>query len=79
MCPTTVEFFVHSDAGVPDDARSTNGPSVDGKGTFSVREAEPLGGPLPELAPAEERPERHSVVEPGQGGFMRTAKDAVTP
>lgn len=73
------EFFVHSDADVPKDARWTSGPSVDGKGEFSVREAEPFGGELPELAPAEKRPEMHSTIEPAEAGFMRKAKDAVTP
>lgn len=73
------EFFIHSDAGVADDARWTSGPSVDSHGKFTVREAEPLGGPLPELAPAEKRPEIHNVVKQAKGGFMRKAKDMVTP
>jgi Mn-containing catalase len=73
------EFFVHSDAPVPDDARWTSGPSIDSHGRFSVRRAEPLGGPLPELAPAEARPELHGSIEQAQAGFMRKAKDALTP
>ncbi|HEX2160544.1 MAG TPA: manganese catalase family protein, partial [Thermoleophilaceae bacterium] len=73
------EFFVHSDGEVPGNARWTSGPSVDGKGSFSVREAEPLGGPPPELAPPESRPELHNTIEQAKGGFMRKAKDAITP
>jgi Mn-containing catalase len=72
-------FLLHSDGEVPDDARWTSGPSVDGKGTFSVREAEPLGD-IPELAPAEARPEIHSTVVPAADGeMMRKAKDMITP
>jgi Mn-containing catalase len=72
-------FLVHSDAGVPDDARWASGPSVDGKGEFSVREAEPFGGDPPELAPPEERPELHSALLPAKAGVLRKAKDAITP
>jgi Mn-containing catalase len=72
------EFFVHSDGEVPEDARWTHGSSVDSKGEFSVREAEPMGE-APKLAPAESRPELHSVPIPAEGGFLRKAKDAVTP
>lgn len=73
------EFFVHSDAEVPDDARWTHGSSVDSHGKFGVRRAEPLGGPLPDLAPAEARPETHNSIKQANGGFMRRAKDALTP
>lgn len=72
------EFFVHSDGEVPDDARWTSGSSVDSKGEFSVREAEPMGD-IPKLAPAEARPELHSTPIPAEGGILRKAKDAVTP
>jgi Mn-containing catalase len=72
-------FLLHSDAGTDDDARWASGPSVDGKGEFSVREAEAWGGDPPELAPAESRPEMHSAVIPAKAGFMRKAKDAITP
>ena len=72
-------FLLHSDAQVPDDARWASGPSVDGHGEFEVREAEPWGGDPPELAPAEARPELHSAVIPATGGFLRKAKDAITP
>src|SRR3954463_7718670 len=72
-------FLLHSDAEVPDNARWASGPSVDGKGKFEVRKAEPYGGPLPELAPPEERPELHSAVIPATGGSMRKLKDAITP
>jgi Mn-containing catalase len=72
-------FLTHSDGEVPDDARWTSGPSVDSKGEFSVREAEPLGD-VPKLAPAEARPELHSVAIPAaDGGILRKAKDALTP
>jgi Mn-containing catalase len=72
------EFFVHSDGEVPDDARWTSGSSVDSKGEFSVREAEPMGE-IPKLAPAEARPELHSTPIPADGGILRKAKDAITP
>jgi Mn-containing catalase len=72
------DFFVHSDGEVPEDARWTHGTSFDSKGEFGVREAEPMGD-VPRLAPAEARPELHSVVEQASGGFLRKAKDAVTP
>jgi Mn-containing catalase len=72
------EFFVHSDGEVPKDARWTSGSSVDSKGEFSVREAEPMGE-VPKLAPAEARPELHSTPIPATGGILRKAKDAMTP
>jgi Mn-containing catalase len=72
------DFFVHSDGEVPDDARWTSGSSVDSKGKFGVRQAEPMGE-VPKLAPAEERPELHSVAIPAKGGVLRKAKDALTP
>ena len=69
---------VHSDGEVPEDARWTSGTSVDSKGEFSVRKAEPMGD-IPKLAPAEARPELHSTPIPAEGGLLRKAKDAVTP
>jgi Mn-containing catalase len=72
------EYLVHSDGEVPGDARWTSGSSVDSKGKFGVREAEPLGD-VPELAPAEARPELHSTPIPAKGGVLRKAKDALTP
>jgi Mn-containing catalase len=72
------DFFVHSDGEVPDDARWTSGSSVDSKGKFGVRQAEPMGE-VPKLAPAEARPEMHSVPIPANGGILRKAKDALTP
>jgi Mn-containing catalase len=72
------EFFVHSDGEVPGDARWTSGSSVDSKGRFGVRQAEPMGD-VPKLAPAEERPELHSTPIPADGGMLRKAKDALTP
>jgi Mn-containing catalase len=59
-------FLLHSDGKVPKDARWASGPSIDGKGEFEVREAEPWGGDPPELAPAESRPELHSAVIPAK-------------
>jgi Mn-containing catalase len=72
------DFFVHSDGEVPDDARWTSGSSVDSKGKFGVRRAEPMGD-VPKLAPAEARPEMHSTPIPANGGILRKAKDALTP
>jgi Mn-containing catalase len=72
------DFFVHSDGEVPDNARWTSGSSVDSKGEFGVREAEPMGD-IPKLAPPEARPELHSTIEQAKGGILRKAKDAVTP
>jgi Mn-containing catalase len=72
------DFFVHSDGEVPKDARWTSGSSVDSKGEFGVREAEPMGE-VPKLAPAEARPELHSTPIPAKGGILRKAKDAMTP
>jgi Mn-containing catalase len=72
------DFFVHSDGEVPKDARWTSGSSVDSKGEFGVREAEPMGE-VPKLAPPEARPELHSTPIPADGGILRKAKDAMTP
>ena len=36
-------------------------------------------GEVPELAPAEARPELHSIPIPAAGGLLRKAKDAITP
>lgn len=72
------EFFVHSDGEVPENARWTSGTSVDSKGEFSVRQAEPMGD-VPHLAPAEARPELHSTPIPADAGILRKAKDAITP
>jgi Mn-containing catalase len=72
------EYFVHSDGEVPDDARWTGGSSVDSKGRLGVRQAEPMGE-VPKLAPAEDRPELHSVAIPAKGGVLRKAKDGLTP
>jgi Mn-containing catalase len=71
-------FFVHSDGEVPEDARWTHGSSVDSHGKFGVGTAEPMGE-APKLAPAESRPELHSVPIPADAGILRKAKDAITP
>src|SRR4051794_2233118 len=72
-------FLLHSDAGVDEDARWATGPSVDGKGQFTVRAAEPWGGDPPELASAESRPELHSAVVRPDRGLLRKAKKAIAP
>jgi len=72
-------FLLHSDAGVDEDARWATGPSVDGKGQFTVRAAEPWGGDPPELASAESRPELHSAVVRADRGLLRKAKEAIAP
>jgi Mn-containing catalase len=41
--------------------------------------ARPSRWEVPKLAPAEERPELHSVPIPAKGGALRKAKDALTP
>jgi Mn-containing catalase len=71
-------FLVHSDGEVPDDARWTSGPSVDSHGKFDVQEAQALGE-VPELAPPESEPRMHNAIKQASGGFMRKAKDAITP
>jgi Mn-containing catalase len=46
-------FLNHlGDRSVDDGARWSSGPSLDGKGTFSVVQPPPPGGPQPELQPA---------------------------
>jgi Mn-containing catalase len=55
------QFFVHSDAPLPPNARWTTGPSPDGKGQFSVRTDVTLSGgqiPVLEMAP----PQAHGLV-----------------
>lgn len=52
-------FFVHSNAPVPTDSRFTQGPSLDGKGEFSIFQAQPLGEE-PRLAPPP--PQAHGKV-----------------
>ena len=54
------QFFKHSDADVPEDARWTSGPSVDGHGEFTLVEAKPLGEE-PQLGPPQ--PELHNEIE----------------
>lgn len=52
-------YFVHSNGPIPADSRFTQGPSLDGKGEFSVFPAVPLGQ-IPTLAPPP--PQAHSKV-----------------
>ncbi|GHO70843.1 catalase [Ktedonobacter sp. SOSP1-52] len=63
-------YFVQSSAPIPDHARFTEGPSVDGHGQFSKVEAKPLGQ-IPTLAPAPL--EAHPNVQPGGKGQAVTA------
>jgi Mn-containing catalase len=74
--PSRIQEEVADGDGV--DARWTSGSSVDSKGKFGVRQAEPMGE-VPKLVPAEERPELHSIPIAAKGGILRAAKDALTP
>jgi manganese catalase len=66
-------FLQHSNAAVPDDARWTSGPSIDGNGEFSLQKAKPLGKE-PELAPPPSQ--AHSMVsEKGLGAKVRNTAD----
>jgi Mn-containing catalase len=59
----------------PPRARWTDGPSIDGKGTFIHRPAQPMGG-RPELAPADK--EVHAQMEQmTQTDFIDKVKDFV--
>jgi Mn-containing catalase len=60
-------FLEHSEAKVPEDARWMSGPSVDGKGEFSHRRAEPVGEE-PTLGPP--RPDMHAAVVEADGESM---------
>ena len=72
-------FFQQSKAEVPADSRWTSGPSIDGRGEFSIWKAEPMGEE-PQLSPAP--PESHAGPEatfsdgrpaqPGGGSTPRT-------
>ncbi len=74
-------FINHSpDAQIPTDARWTSGPSLDGKGDFSLAETPPVAGPEPQLQKAP--PEVHAGVEAtgpaegsGAGRFTKMAAD----
>jgi Mn-containing catalase len=66
-------FLQHSNATVPDDARWTSGPSIDGNGEFTLQKAKPLGKE-PQLAPPP--PQAHSMVsEKGLGAKMKNTAD----
>ncbi len=58
------QYFVQSTAPVPANARFAQGPSIDGKGEFSIVAAKPLG-PIPMLAPSPL--EAHTLVQPKDG------------
>jgi manganese catalase len=78
-------FNHHMDQPLPADARWTSGPSLDGKGQFSLVEPAPALGQEPELQPAP--PEVHAGVEATApngvasafGRFTRDVVDKVTP
>ena len=79
-------FFDHlMDRSLPADARFVSGPSLDGKGSFTVADPAPALGRAPELQPAP--PEVHagaestapSGVASAFGRFTRGAADKVTP
>lgn len=77
-------FYNHlMDTPLPRDARWTSGPSLDGKGAFTLVEPAPAHGQEPELQPAP--PEVHAGAEatvPGAGVFGRMARglmDKVSP
>jgi len=79
-------FFNHlMDAPLPTDARWTSGPSLDGKGEFSLLEPPPALGQEPELQPAP--PEVHAGavytapngVASAFGRFTRGVVDKVKP
>jgi Mn-containing catalase len=65
-------FFNHSDTPTAPDARWATGPSLDGKGEFTVREPAPALGQEPELKPGP--PAAHAGLEAtdgdGDGGGM---------
>lgn len=66
-------FLQHSNATVPDDARWTSGPSMDGHGEFTMQKAKALGKE-PQLAPAPKR--MHSaVMEEGLTAKARNMAD----
>src|SRR5918998_6170116 len=72
-------FFVHDRSGkTPPEGRWTQGPSLDGKGEFSVMISEPMGGE-PQLAPA--RPDGGAQAEQssksGMTGMLGAVEGAV--
>jgi Mn-containing catalase len=54
------QYFVQSSAPIPDTARFTQGPSIDGKGQFSKVVAEPLGQ-MPKLKAAPQEAHTHVI------------------
>jgi len=60
------QFFLHSTAPVPENSRFAQGPSLDGKGEFSMVSAKPLGQ-IPVLKPAP--PAAHGTVIPKAGAM----------
>lgn len=67
-------FFVHSNAPVPLNSRFTQGPSLDGKGEFSVFQAVPLGQ-TPTLAPPPPQAHGKVMVKPEYQADGLTAPD----
>jgi Mn-containing catalase len=71
-------FFQHSSAPVPPDARFASGPSLDGRGEFSVIVAEPYGQE-PQLAPAPPAAHDGAPATAGMnGGLIDKVKEAVS-
>src|SRR4051794_25729490 len=72
-------FFNHTQTPVPGDARWASGPSLDGKGEFTVREPAPALGEEPVLQPGPAA--AHGGIEATRdghvGGMMETIKHSV--
>ncbi len=69
------QYFLHSTAPVPSTARFAQGPSIDGKGTFSMVSAKPMGQ-IPQLAPAPIT--SHSLVNPKVGPAIENAATKIS-
>ena len=69
------QFFQQSKAEVPDDARWTSGPSVDGKGEFTLVEAKPMGEE-PELGPPRETMHVHVELDGAESMTRKLADRA---
>lgn len=58
------QFFMHSKAAIPSDSRWASGPSLDGKGQFSVNTTPGPYGNEPVLAPAPPKAHSSVIVKP---------------
>ena len=70
------KYFIQSNAPIPENARFTSGPSIDGKGEFSTFDAKPLGE-IPILAPGP-KSSHTAVIPKGIGGIAAKVSDVVT-